>query len=835
MKIVSNDFKTNVNSFGRQLDTIITYNNTTLTRDNIYNINPNFHTNIMETLMKCMIVETDTLIPIGTRINVQSGVKVGNDYEYIDYGYYTVKEYQEDKNKKSYIMKCYDDMMLTMVDYDLNTTYPISIKNLLIAICNHFNFTLGTATFVNDDSMITTNVFSNINYTYRDVLDELAMVTCSMIEVENNVMYIKYPNTTNVVVNEDILNDENVVINEKYGPVNSLVLSRIDGADSISRQDTSSIETNGLTEIKLNDKQIFSTNDRSNYIQEMFESINGYQYYICNLDTQGLMYLEAMDKFNISVNNVSYPTILLNDETNISDGLNEEIYNNALEKSQTEYKYTTQSDKSVKNAYIIVDKQNAIITQTAEAVDEQNSKISTIEQTVNEINSKISDIADVTTSAEDTDAQVELANINASNPIDIIIHPIIENICYLYPTNNLYPSSTTYLKSRKLRFTNTSTNENFYWELPTNLWYYDNENYDELNLSYGDGTNPTVIVNRKCGINADGSVYLLATPTIETYSYPYDVNLTDGDYVVTLLGYSNAYLFVRLMASNIYTQQFATKVEMNSAIEQSASTINLSVAQKLDSSEFNSANIMLTINNDGTSNASINADKININGIITAINNNTTTTIDGSKITTGTITADEIQANTITANKIVDNSITSTQIADSTITGGKIANDTITSTNISTLSANKISSGTITSSNINLNSGTVKLRSNGHVEFTNSSGFFSMGPAYGSAVAVVHPYVSALNIANGAGGLVFYDGTAISSVGSNKASIHLAEGKYLKIEPGSRFYIDSHYGLTGQAGIKDSNGNTFYLAFWKGLMVGASRSAFSTSTYPWLI
>jgi hypothetical protein len=86
---------------------------------------------------------------------------------------------------------------------------------------------------------------------------------------------------------------------------------------------------------------------------------------------------------------------------------------------------------------------------------------------------------------------------------------------------------------------------------------------------------------------------------------------------------------------------------------------------------------------------------------------------------------------------------------------------------------------------------------------------------------------------------MFNTGTNQSSVGSSLAQIGVAYDKnvgtyVLKIQPGSRFWIDNHYGLTGQSGFKDSNGNNIYLAFWKGLLVGAGRSAFSTSTYPWL-
>ena len=824
MKTVSNDFKNGVNQFGRQLDTIITYDETTLTRDNIFNINPNFHTNIMETLMKSMNVEVDTLIPIGTRINVQSGIKIGNNYEYINYGYYTVKEYEKDENNKSYKMKCYDDMMLTMVDYDLQVTYPISVKNLLSAICTHFGFTLNTQTFVNDDSLITTDVFGGMEMTYRDVLSELAIATCSTIEIENGVMHLKYPTNTNLVINEDILNDVNVAISKRYGPVNRLIITRISGADTELREDTTSIEMYGATELKISDKQIFSTEaTRDNMIDEMWDYINDFQYYLCNLDTQGLMYLEALDKFNISINNTLYSTIALNDETNISDGLNEEIFNEEPIINQDKYKYSKPENKSIRDAYIEVDKQNAKINLVAEQIldpDNPNSvvsQMSTISQQYNEILAQISDIADVTTSAEDTDAQIELDDINVSEPITLRVHPTGENISYLYPSSNTFPSSTTYLKIRKIRFYNATSEEIIYdYELPEDLLYYDSENYDEFLLDYGDGSVESRIcqVTKKCKYNADGTVGLLATPEIHDYSSQYPtINLTGGNYIISILGYSTGYIFSRLMASNIYTTQFATKVEMNAAIDLKANQINLVVNQKLDQSDFNSANIVLAINGDGTSSASINANKININGVINAINNNTSTTINGNKITTGTITANQVSSDIITTTNFSAQSINANNITSGTIDATNI--------NIINLNADNITGGYLSMSNVK--GGTLNVGTGG--------GYLRIGIGY------THPEVSGLNV-RGSGGINMYSHNigncntlgvqTISASGSDGIvkcnTIFRAENLRYKDDGGTYRDVVGLYRwfLTGKntntISIRDIYGNAHYLKFTNGVL-----------------
>lgn len=272
-------------------------------------------------------------------------------------------------------------------------------------------------------------------------------------------------------------------------------------------------------------------------------------------------------------------------------------------------------------------------------VEKQNNKIAEVTQTVDELNSKISDIADITISGEDTDAQVELDNINQSEPIRLVIRPIGENISYVYPNVKLFPSQDLFLKVRTVRFANTKTGEIFDYELPDDLLYYDEENYDEFILDY-DGQ--SCVVNKKVGYNADGTTYVLDNPTTIEYEYP-KIELTDGDYTVSLLGYKSAYIFVRLMAQNIYTTQFATRAEVNSKVSQTANKINseidqklsnystttemnnkitqeisksenkisLEVSKKVDDEEYTKAQIIAKINDD-TSEAQINADVIKL-------------------------------------------------------------------------------------------------------------------------------------------------------------------------------------------------------------------------------
>ena len=348
-------------------------------------------------------------------------------------------------------------------------------------------------------------------------------------------------------------------------------------------------------------------------------------------------------------------------------------------------------------------------------VANQNNKISEVTQTVNELNSKISDIADITTSVEDNDAQVELNNINQSEPIKIVIRPILENISYLYPNTNLFPSENLFLKVRTIRFNNITTNEVFDYELPDDLLYYDVDTYDEFILDYDEHS---CVVNKKVGYNADGTTYALETPTTNSYDYPL-IELTNGDYVVSVLGYQNAYIFARLMAQNIYTTQFATRAEVKSQVSQKANEIISTVEASYETKEnavqqytkiqqtTNSItsevsnkvgkNEVISRINQTAETVVIEASKVNLQGIVNFINAGKTTTINGNRITTGTITATQVASDIITTTNFSAQNINADRITSGTISTQRLASDVITTTSFQSqsINANNITSGTI--------------------------------------------------------------------------------------------------------------------------------------------
>ena len=181
-------------------------------------------------------------------------------------------------------------------------------------------------------------------------------------------------------------------------------------------------------------------------------------------------------------------------------------------------------------------------------------------------------------------------NASRNTPYYIRIYPTSTDISYTYPSNNLYPSNTTYLKIRTLRFTNTNTHETFDYELPCDLLYYDSSHYDMFTI---DGETLTCIKTKVVDYDSSGNKI---TITPETINYPFSIiNLTEGDYTVEMLSYNDVYKDIKLIRKNDITDLFASSVYAESKIQQTKDAIDLQVQQKVGNDEV-IAKINLAVN-----------------------------------------------------------------------------------------------------------------------------------------------------------------------------------------------------------------------------------------------
>ena len=388
---------------------------------------------------------------------------------------------------------------------------------------------------------------------------------------------------------------------KSIGPINSIVLARAGESDKIYKKDQDSIDKNGLCELMIKENQFMNFNDRVDYLKELSDKLFGVEYYLNDFVSTGIMYYDLLDMYNIEIFGKTYNCLMLNDEQNITQGLEENIYTDRPETSETDYTKADTTDRKINQTYLIVDKQNQKIEGVISQIGDRSEKTTTITADIDGLNSKVTNIADLTNTVSGIKI-ITLENCVEGKLLELHIYGNNTVFDYLYPANDLYPSDTLYPRgdSRIVVSNSRAGSEEILEEVVYELGVMDvlRQNrtvYDEYVLKDGKAQ----IIRR---INKDGSVK--DNEEIEDLG-EYLIYLKEGDNTIEIKNYS-AQLSAKFAIKSTYTDIFATKVEMNSEIKQTADSINLEVRKKVDENE------VISKINQSAEQIQIEADKISL-------------------------------------------------------------------------------------------------------------------------------------------------------------------------------------------------------------------------------
>lgn len=500
--------------------------------------------------------------------------KIDSEWKTIDYGTFIVQSIEQSDTEETVKITAYDYALKFAQPYETQLDYGsgnVTLWQVFEEILGKLQIATDLKSFTNSNFIVDSNQFVE-GYSYGNVMAQIAGISGNFAHIYNDKMCLIFTNETDIIIEKGQYSE----FEDKRDANLITVVVIEDGVvegENISKRWEEGIELYGENYFKITGNLFAYTQaKKQQLITALFDKIKGFSYSAMKLDDCLFPELKCGDKIKIRAKDGNLVESLVLRWQNVD-------YSHTLEapsiiKATVAYENPESALDISRRTEIIVNKQNQTIESVVSQTDTQNEKINRVVQTVDELNSKISDIADITISKDSNNGLLEFENINQSEPIRIEIRPIGENISYLYPNNNLFPSNELFSKTRKIRFTNIETEKYIDYELPNDLLYYDSENYDEFILDYN---SQTCLVNKRVGYNSDGTTYILETPTtIEYDEYP-SIPLTDGDYKVELLGYNLVYMFVRLMAQNIYTTQFATKAEVNSEISQTKDTIRAEV------------------------------------------------------------------------------------------------------------------------------------------------------------------------------------------------------------------------------------------------------------------
>ena len=396
-------FKEAIKEYGKQITASFEYCGVIYKGEQIISMNPHYEGSLLKTVMKCLDIEIngellDNTSPIvglaiageavagvynatdtNTIANPKFGVKATeyDDYSYINYGTYLIKETKKDEESQTISIECYDLMLMSMIPYDLALDYSkgVTVKAFLDAICDRLGWAKGYTTFYNSDVLIDSEKY-DASDTFRDALDDIAEVAGGMIGFVNDALTVIYPTSTGEVIDEENL--KSLTIGKKYGPVNSVVLARTPQEDNIYKQDPASITANGLTEIRIENNQIIDTH-REDFMDGICTALFGLSFELYELESFGIGYINLGGFFAIkTADGVEHNTLMLCDDLQITQGVNEESKLAEPEMTTTDYSAASETDKTLKKTILRVDKQNNQISALVSKTDTLESGLADV-------------------------------------------------------------------------------------------------------------------------------------------------------------------------------------------------------------------------------------------------------------------------------------------------------------------------------------------------------------------------------------------------------------------------------------------------------------------------
>lgn len=537
-----------------------------------------FNGQLFKTIMKQVEITVKNANEIKDKdINFQYGLFINNKFEYVDLGNYFIKDVEDSKKKDEITVTGYDRMirfMKTFKQSELQLKYPCKMLKLVQKMCEVCGVELYSTDFYNADLDVEEDFFTAQELTYRDILEKIAQATLTTAFIEDNKLNLyKVSDDTIEKIDKSYLTD--LTIKEKFGPVNVLVLGRGDVEDNIEETDKKSIEQNGRCEIRFDENE-FIEFQREQVIKGMFEQIKGLEYYAFEASDVGVMWLKPCSCIQLGdKENNFYKSYYLKANITINTGISSDIEAGLPETTNTEYKVTTKEEKKTLKVERLAKKNEGLIQDLVQENSDQSQKLTKVEQTVDSISQKVSDIEDLTQTTEGIKT-VALANCIEGNLLELHIYGNNTVFNYLLLDDKLTLDDNLHLEGDDLiSVTDKDNNIKTYSLGITEALRQNNKVCDEFVLENGQAK----VIRR---VNKSGSTK--AKESVENLG-KLAISLKEGTNTITINNYT-ARIKAKYVIKSTYSDTFASRVEMNSAITQNSEKIMSEVNKKVDETEL---------------------------------------------------------------------------------------------------------------------------------------------------------------------------------------------------------------------------------------------------------
>ena len=586
--------------------------------------------NAVSKKVELSIINKDNLDLADREFESYVGVKLSNgEYEYIPYGNFIVTAYTDTKSNNKFKIEAYDYMTklngyFSNILYNEKTNpnglkidYPIKLKDFKEKILSYMKIDYVNQTLPNDNFDIKEEINFD-GYTIRNVIAKIAELqgTFARINRENKMEFCLQTQTDEEIPLSSMNNKQE--INNRYGPVNvvSLTMKNVKG-ENVTLRDDKSIDKYGENTIEIQDNPFVYTEAlREKAIEELYSALDGFSYYPINFNWKARLYTDPSDIIKVyDMRNKKWVnSIVMNQTIKIPATRQSTLESPALTKTQVANQYISQSKQANTRTEIMVDKQAQQIKGVIDQIGDRSQKTTTITADINGLSSKVEDIEYLVDNTSGM-TQITLTNCYPGNIIELRIYGNNSVFDGLKPSNTLVPSDILVPSGDSTIVVTDKDNVS--------------KEYDfgeiEVLRRNGDTTDEFVVEKDKAyvirRINRDGTIKL--HEIIEEIGN-YSIQIGEDTNTIRIKNYV-AKISGKWAIKSDYTDVFTTKVEMNSNIKQTAQEITTEVSRELAGDR-----LVARINQTAEA-VSINANKININGVLSA-NKNFQVDLEGNMI-----------------------------------------------------------------------------------------------------------------------------------------------------------------------------------------------------------
>ncbi len=573
--------------------------------------------------------------------------------EYIPQGTFIVsKPTDNDKGIKEITLEAKDLSYLFDIDYDrkkFENIFPCTMLAWTNAICAEIGVEFANSNFTNANIVLDRQPYTEDGATYRNVIakiaegcgcfakigkdDKLYYKNISSYRIDNvltvkqvHEMKVKRLNTLKLwqlgkqkIKSVSLRNMfEQSKDDLKYGPLNSIVASRIvadDGSttEDVYKRDEESIQKNGLCEYKIKENWVID-DKRDEFIINILKDLGGTKFNTGKIEVVADPSTDVGDYIQVSDvdSNTSFFMPIMDIEINIDNGISI-IESSMPSKTETDYKSATSRKDKQRKTELKINKLDGEIKQIIQEQDEHSNKLTEIKSTVNSIEQQVESTYDFTKVAKGKsevkltdalDSNILKLTLNAEN-VSGAIHPknslfpkislfpkkagsaitlvVSRNSRYankplIYPKINLFPNKTLFPRS------NPSMRKEFYFYIGNPLREYNNV-HDQFVIEF-DHDKGTCIAKVLRRIKKENGVYTIYNQAREEIIQEIDIELFKGTNYIYLKEYTNWEIEAEYMFNSELNKYYSTKVETNAKIKTMADEISLEVKQETDTDKL---------------------------------------------------------------------------------------------------------------------------------------------------------------------------------------------------------------------------------------------------------